>query len=342
MSPTRRALLRTVATASSAGSLAALAGCLGETIPTGDDESPTPTPTPDPGQVSARDVRFLRWLPDPAATPLRDGYGVQVYDTLTLRARRDDLHPNASDRLQSEARYAGPDERYVDYERVDATVEVGFDAAVALGSFDPDAFRERWTDDRTESRTDRPKTATRTPTDQPESYGEFTLFGTDRVFAVSEDAVVEVERHREGDALTYVKAILDARTDETDYTDGNAYADALLGLVDGPHAMQCYVEAMDGSTSRGFREDVITGGLKSWRFGRETTQFTFGNTYSDADAAADADVAGHLDADRFDVYEGLGVTTEDRLIWADGEVSTDQFDFLSPGGPGDGVHTPNG
>jgi hypothetical protein len=36
------------------------------------------------------------------------------------------------------------------------------------------------------------------------------------------------------------------------------------------------------------------------------------------------------------------VTTDGRLVWADGEVSTAEFDFLSPGGPGDGVHTPNG
>jgi hypothetical protein len=43
-------------------------------------------------------------------------------------------------------------------------------------------------------------------------------------------------------------------------------------------------------------------------------------------------VAGHLDADRFDVYAGLDVTTDGRLVWADGEVSTAEFDFLSPGG----------
>ena len=105
--------------------------------------------------------------------------------------------------------------------------------------------------------------------------------------------------------------------------------------------MECYVEAMDGSSSRGFREEVITGGLKSWRFGPETTQFTFGNTYPDEESAADSDVASHLDADRFGVYEGLDVTTDGRLVWADGEVPTAEFDFLAPGGPGDGVHTPN-
>jgi hypothetical protein len=219
VSPTRRALLARTATALSTGSLAALAGCLGETVPAGDDESPTPTPTPDPVDVSARDVRFLRWLPDPTSTPLRDGYGVQVFDTLTLRARRDAVHPNASERLLSEARYAGPDERYVDYERVDATVGVGFDAAVALGSFDTDAFRERWTDGRTGSHTDTPRTATRTPrtatrtpTADPESYGEFTLFGTERVFAVSEDAVVDVEHRREGDTLTPTRTPPPTRT----------------------------------------------------------------------------------------------------------------------------------
>lgn len=309
-------------------------------MPAGGDTE-TPEPTSDPVDTSGRAVGFRRWLPTPESSPLRDGYGVRVFDALSIRERRDALHPNAYERLQSEVGYAGPSDRYVDYTTVDATISVGFDAAVALGSFDPEAFRERWTDDRSASRTDTPKTATRTATAEPEPYGEFTLFGTEHVYAVSEDAILEVDRHREGDAREYAKAILDTRTDDTDYTDGNAYADLLLGLVDGPHAMECYVEAMDGSTSRGFREDVITGGLKSWRFGPETTRFTFGNTYPDEGAAADSDVQAHLDADRFGVYEGLDATTEGRLVWADGEAPTAEFDFLSPGGPGDGVTTPN-
>lgn len=58
-----------------------------------------------------------------------------------------------------------------------------------------------------------------------------------------------------------------------------------IGTLDEADAVWCYPEAMDESTSRGFRTDYITGGRKAWLFGSETTHLTFANTYPDAEAA---------------------------------------------------------
>ena len=353
VSPTRRALLDRTAVALSGGALASLADCLDDPVPGGGapatDDSPTPddeTATAEPdGTAPGSEVAFERWLPTPETTPIRDGYGVQAFDVATLRERRDALHENASERLQSEWRWAGPDERFVPSDDVTATVEVGFDAAVALGSFDPSAFRERYRSAQQPEGTASPTDSTPPPTSDPERYAGFDLYGTDRLFAVSEDAILEVGHRREDDSRAYAEAILDARTEETaNYPAGNAYVEALLGVVDGPHVLKCYPEAMDGSTSRGFRKEAITGGIRAWRFGPETTHLTFGYTYADDETAADSDLASYLEAesDRFGVYDGLDVRTDGRLVWADGDAPTAEFDHLSPGGPDEGVHTENG
>ncbi len=116
----------------------------------------------------------------------------------------------------------------------------------------------------------------------------------------------------------------------------------MLGLVEDPHALTCYPEAIDGSSSRGFRRDVITGGLKSWRFEGETTRLTLAYTYPDDALAKNADLEAYLDSqsDRFGGYEGLDVEREGRMVWTEGTIPTAEFDCLSPGGPGDSVHTP--
>ena len=351
MSPTRRALLNRTALTISGATLASLAGCLGRSVPAGTDNpdetsSATPTSRPDDRTDSASETDFERWLPDPTTTtPLRDGYGVRYFDAATIRERQDSLHENAYERLGNELSNAGPSTGYVDEDDVDTTLGFGFDTSVALGSFDPGEFEARYADEqRSHGTVTTTSAATATPVPEPERYAGFDIYGTDHVFAVSEDAIVEVGHVHEASALEYAKAVIDAPGTESTYSDGNEYVNAMLGLVDEPHALKCYPEAMDGSTARGFREDVITGGLKSWRFGSETTRLTFAYTYPDAEAAKSADLEAYIESEsaRFGAYEGLGVRTEGRLVWTEGTVPTAEFDYLSPGGPGDGVHTPNG
>jgi hypothetical protein len=148
----------------------------------------------------------------------------------------------------------------------------------------------------------------------------------------------------EGDGIDYAKAIIDATTSGTgQYADGNEYVASMFSTVDAPHALWCFPEATDGSTMRGFRADDITGQLKAWRFGAETTHLTFANTYVDAATAESGELAAFVDAEseRFGAYDGLDVETEGRLAWTDGTIPTGEFDHLSAGGPAEGVTTPN-
>ncbi|RDI72312.1 hypothetical protein [Halopelagius longus] len=348
MPRTRRNVLQMTALALGGSGLTSLAGCLGGTA--GTDETATDGPTTAPSTDDGSDESgesFREWLIDPTNTPLRDGYGIVYHDVAAIRERRDAIHENAYERLKSEMLREAPARNLLDTEDVSATLSLDFEAKIAFGSFDPDAFGERLAEkwNARATSTDEPTTPTRTPRPEPEEYRGFRLFGDRRVYAVSEDIVLLVSTmgRRDGDSLERARAILDARLDgETRYPDGNEYVGAMLGLVEETHALTCYPEAMDGSSSRGFRKDVITGGLKSWRFGPQTTEFTFANTYPDAKAAKNAEFEAYVESDRFDPYDGLDVTTDGKMVWTKGTIPTGEFDHLSPGGPGDSVHTANG
>jgi hypothetical protein len=341
---TRRDILQTTALAFGGSALTSLAGCLGGstgTAETATDKQATTT------SIDETSESFHEWLIDPTNTPIRDGYGVIYHDVAGIRKRRNAIHENAYERLEAEMLRHVPARELLDLGDVSATLSLDFEAEIAFGSFDPHVFEERLTEEwNTRSTpTGQPTTATRTPPPESEQYRGFRLFGDRRVYAVSESVVLLVSMMRDGDSLERAKAILDARLDaKTRYPDSNEYVDAMLGLVENTHALTCYPEAMDGSTSRGFRKDVITGGLKSWRFGSKMTQFTFANTYHDAEAAENAEFDAYLESesDRFDPYKGLDVMTDDQMVWIEGTIHTGEFDYLSPGGPSDGVHTANG
>lgn len=345
MPRSRRTLLKSTALALSTGPLASIAGCLSSRpLRSGNDQhDPSRTDRPDETGSPA----FTDWLPDPSTTLLRDGYGVRYFDIASIRAHQDAIHDNAYDRLETAMRRPVPN-KYIDVANVEASVAIDHVMRFALGSFDPEAFGERLTSDdqsSTDSSSRSPTTATRTPWSEPERYQGFDLYGSEYVYAVSEDAVMEVSPMGEGgDAIAHVKAIIDApRADTSQYVDANEYAAAMLGIDDAPHAVWCYPEAMDGSTSRGFRDDRITGGLKSWLFDAETTSLTFANTYADAETATRAKLEAYIEdeSDRFGSYDGLDVMAEERMVWTEGTIPTNEFDFLAPGGPSDGVHTPN-
>lgn len=348
MPRSRRALLKAAALTLGSGTIASTAGCLkgssaGRSTP---EQSPTPT-RPAAGFDAATALDVTQWLPDPTTTPLRDGYGVRYFDIAAIRRHRPAIHENAYARLKSEMLRPVP-ARLVNRADVDATVAIDFLADLTYGSFDPAAVAERLTRSRgataTTTATDTPRTPTRTPWPDAERYRGFELYGTERVYAISETAVLAVAPMREADALAVAKAIIDTHAEETSqYPAGNAYVASLFDLVETPHALWCYPEAMDGSTERGFRADAITGELKAWRYGPDTTRLTFANTYVDAETAASGELSSFLDsnAGRFGPYEGLEVTVEGRLAWTAGTIATGQFDFLAPGGPADGVHTPN-
>ncbi|SDX91328.1 hypothetical protein [Halobellus clavatus] len=78
--------------------------------------------------------------------------------------------------------------------------------------------------------------------------------------------------------------------------------------------------------------DDSTGHPEAWQFGRETTRLTFDNTYVDAATAASGELANSLDreSDRFEPYDGLDVSVEGRLAWADGTAPTGSFDHSLP------------
>ena len=366
MPRSRRTLLKTTGLALGSGTLASVAGCLGVSS-TGDNRSPDDTSTSETptgnesstdesstsapsGGTEAKD--FVQWLPDPTATALRDGYDFQYFDIDGIRSLQETIHETAYSRLETQMLRRVPRE-YVDETAVDAAMEIGHTSRVAFGSFDPEAFREKLTRDRQSSPTSStrtatpatttPATATPTTRPEPERYRGFDLYGTDFVYAVSEDVLMEVApMGRDEDAVAYAKAIINAPAAETSqYVDANEYVAAMTEVVDDTHALWCYPEAMDGSTSRGFRKDVITGQLKSWRFGTETTRLTFANTYPDAEAAESGELQNFVESesDRFGAYDGLDVKTEGRLAWTDGTIPTAEFDHLSPGGPGTGVTT---
>lgn len=359
MPPSRRALLRSTGLAFAGGTLASLAGCTGtpSTGADGPQDSPARTDTrspcaavvpatdPTPTDGSEPSAAFTAWLPAPAETPFRDGYGFSYYDVAAICARRSVLHENALEKL--ERQMLGPVAgRYVNTADITATLAVG-DTHVTLGSFDPVAVGRRITHDHHSATiSDRTTTTpTQTPLPAPRKHRGFEIYGTEPAYAVSEDAVLWTPfSAADANAAYITEAVIDARAGETDrYADGNAYVAAMLGAVDRPHSLRCYPEAMDGSTSRGFREDIITGRLEAWRFGPETTHLTFGNTYPDAETATREELAGYIEreSDRFGVYSGLDVRTDGRLVWTDGTVPTGRFDHLAPGGPEDGVTTPD-
>lgn len=349
--PSRRSLLRSTAAALGTCTLTSVAGCLdsfGADEPAPDDRSPTDTDTVTGSPGSDGHPSFTRWLPDPTSTPLRDGYSVTYYDVDGIRSRRESLHENAYEWFST--RMLGHLSTEVDVRsQVEATILIGFGARLVLGSFDPAAVGERITnmgEDRGTPSGRTPTTPTRTPWDDPETYGGFDLYGDgdDHLWAVSEDAVLRVMAPvGETSAGEMGKAIVDATDDGSRrYPDGNAYVDAMLGTVGDPDFARCYPEAMDGSSSRGFREDVITGQLEAWRFGADTTRLTFANTYPDAETATADRLRTFLESngDRFDPYDGLEVRTDGRLVWTTGTTPTGKFDLLTPGGPDDGVTTP--
>jgi hypothetical protein len=214
---------------------------------------------------------FTQWLPDPTTTSLRDGYEVLYFDIGSIRARQESIHETAYARLERQMLRAVPRE-YIDVTDVDAAIRIE-DARLALGSFDPEAVERKLTSDRrsspaTSTRTS--TTATQTTRPEPEQYRGFDLYGTESVYAVSEDVLMEVSPFGVGetDAVEYTKAIIDASTPETrQYADSNEYVAAMTDIVDDTHAFWCYPEAMNGKMSRGFRKDSITGKLQSWRFG---------------------------------------------------------------------------
>ncbi|WP_231187566.1 hypothetical protein [Haladaptatus sp. DYF46] len=342
MSPSRRTFLKSTGLTLSSGMLASAAGCLTDSS-AGGNSSPTESTTSNQsGGTDARD--FTRWFPDPTTTPLRDGYGIRYFDIASIRARKDSIHDNSYARLRAQMLRPVPGE-YVDETAVDATVAIDFVMQLALGSFDPEAIGEKITTDRQSSVTTSARsstTATRTTRPEPERYKGFDLYGTEYVYAVSKDALMVVSPMVDGDAVEYTKAIIDTRAAKTNqYADSNGYVAAMLGVVDAPHALWCYPEAMDGSTSRGFRKDVITGELKSWRFGAETTHLTWANTYPDTETAESGELTEYIEAesDRFGAYEGLDVKTKGRMAWAGGTIPTGEFDHLSPRGPGDSITT---
>ncbi|MFH5800504.1 hypothetical protein [Haladaptatus sp. CMAA 1911] len=342
MSPSRRTFLKTTSLTLSSGMLASIAGCLSDSSASGNSSPTEPTTSNQSDEASPPD--FTQWLPDPTTTPLRDGYGFQYFNIADIRAHQDAIHENAYSRLENQIRLPVPSE-YIDVTAIDATVEIDFAIQLALGSFDPGAVGEQLINDRqssTTASTQTPTTATRTTWSEPERYKGFDLYGTDLVYAVSENALMAVSPMHEGDAVENTKAIIDTRATETSqYVDGNEYVAAMLGVVDDPHALWCYPEAMDGSTSRGFRKDIITGQLKSWQFGTKTTHLTWANTYPDTETAESGELSEYIESesDRFGAYEGLDIKTEGRMAWTDGTIPTKEFDHLSPRGPGDGITT---
>lgn len=342
MPRSRRTLLKSTGLALGGGSLASIAGCLSDSW-TASDANPDESVTSNPSEGTAV-TEFTQWLPDPATTPLRDGYGFRCFDVTGVRDHQDSIHEDAYSRLETQMLHPVPSE-YVDVTAVDASLQIDHVMQMALGSFDPEAFGEELTNDRESSTADStrsPTTATRTPWPEPERYQGFDLYGTEYVYAVSEDVLMVVSPMREADAVEYTKAIIDARAAETSqYADSNEYVAAMIGVVDDVHALWCYPEAMDGSTARGFRKDVITGELRSWRFGTETTRLTFANTYPDTETAESGELKEYIESEshRFGPYDGLDVKTEGRLAWTDGTIPTKEFDHLSAGGPGDRVHT---
>ena len=351
MPRTRRTLLRTAGLALGSGTLASIAGCLSD--PSDGTESP-PDTTSTPNQSEQTTMPdFARWLPDPTDTPLRAGYDVLYFDLEGIRSHQDAIHENAYARLKEEMLRPVSDD-LEDVTAVDAALRIE-EIPVALGSFDPEAFGERLISDsqsstgttvqRSPTATQSPETA-QSPTKTPywakqERYKGFEFYGTEFVYAVSEEALLLAGPLR-GDPIQRLKAVIDASKGETShYTDSNEYVSSMLGVVDDPHALWCYPNAMDGSSSNAFRNDIMTGLLKSWQFGGETTQLTWATTYPDAETAESGDLSDYIESesDRFGAYDGLNVKVEGLMTWADGTIPTAEFDFLTAGDASGGVTT---
>ncbi|KZN23854.1 hypothetical protein A4G99_13505 [Haladaptatus sp. R4] len=364
----RRTLLKTTGLAVSSGTLASIAGCLGDSSDggSGSGEQSTADPTTSDESTTDQSAKtsppdFAKWLPDPTKTPLRDGYGILYFDIAGIRDQQDTMHENAYARLKKEMLRPVPS-NYIDVADVHTSIKIDFfgGAKLALGSFDPETVGEKFTGSgKSSATTSGSSTTTRATTMQtsttatgptwsdPVQYHGFDLYGDSMIYAVSEDVMMKVypptnQDGTTGDTVELTKMIIDAATTETShYVDSNEYVSSMLGVVDNPDALWCYPEAMDGSDSRGFRKDVITGELKSWRFGSETTHLTFADTYPDEETAKNGELANHIESQsrRFGSYDGLDVEVDGLMAWADGTIPTNEFDHLSAGGPSDGVHT---
>lgn len=349
MPRSRRTLLKTAGFIFGSGTLVSISGCLSDP-PAGSDNSttdPSTSTTSDSSEkTAATDV--TKWLPNPQKTPVRDGYGFLYFDIAGIRSHQKSLHENAYSRLEKQMLRPLWRREYVDVAAVDAAMDIDH-ISVTFGSFDPEAVVEKLTKDWQSSNTTSTQTATTTAESswsKPEAYKGFDLYGSDLVYAISEDVLIKaspmVSPMGDGDTSEYVKAVIDAPADESShYGDGNEYVAEMMGAVDDPDALWCYPEAMDGSTSRGFRKDVITGELKSWRFESKTTHLTWANTYPDAEMAEGGELATYIqsESDRFGAYEGIEVTVEGKLAWTDGTIPTEAFDHLAPGGPDDSITT---
>ncbi|WP_267640542.1 hypothetical protein [Haloarchaeobius amylolyticus] len=344
----RRSLLRTTGLSLAGGALASLSGCIGESF-TSDGGGTTDDPSTDTGTATDTTTdasdrpgstgtppALAQWLPSPADSPYHDGYGVAYHDLAAIEAQKEVLHENAHERLLTEASRASRVKALDDYDLgpVDAAMRFGLPGMqVVLGSFDTGAVRDQLTGVR--GTYDDGEEHTGTHLDR---YRGFDLYDTGPVLAVSADAIVTTGYTPEEEKRAFVEAILDAKAGETDrYADANSYVGALLGLVDDPHALTCYPEAMDGSTTRW--ADGRSGRLRSWTFGSETTELTCAYTYAEAEQASTEQLASRVSADRFEPYDGLEVQKNGEMVWTTGTLPTNEFDYLSPGGPGDGVHT---
>lgn len=192
MPRSRRTLLRTAGLALSSGTIASMAGCLSDPS-IGSESHPDNTSTANQSKrTTAPD--FARWLPDPTKTPLRDGYEILYFDLKGIRSHQDAIHENAYDRLKTQMLRPIPSD-HIDVTAVDVALSFD-DVQLVLGSFDPEAFGEKLTSDSRSStattmqssETTQSTTATESYWAEQERYKGFDLYGTEYVYAVSEDA----------------------------------------------------------------------------------------------------------------------------------------------------------
>lgn len=355
MPRSRRTLLKTAGLALSGGTLASFAGCLSDSSDGAESTSDTTsTTTSRPTQSEPTSMPdFARWLPDPTEAPLRAGYDVLYFDLEGIHTHRDAIHENAYTRLEEEMLRPVSDD-LEDVTTVDATLQIDR-MPVALGSFDPEAFGEQLnsgSQSSTETTVQRPPTPTESPETvqsptktsywaKQEGYKGFEFYGTEFIYAISEEALLLAGPLR-GDPIERLKAIIDASEGVTShYADSNEYVSSMLGVVDDSHALWCYPNAMDGSSSNAFRNDIMTGLLKSWQFGPETTQLTWATTYPDAETAESGDLSDYIESEsaRFGAYDGLDVKIDGLMAWTDGTIPTKEFDFLTAGKASGGVTT---
>lgn len=349
MPRSRRALLKTAGFTLGSGTLASMSGCLSDS-PAGSDNTTTnssssSSSTPDPSEKPTA-TEAMQWIPNPQNAPLRDGIDFLYFDIASIRSKQEYMHENAYSQLETEMLRPVWRREYVNVAAVDAVMTIGH-INVIFGSFDREAIAENISPDSQSSSSNTTSTQTTGPSwSEPESYEGFDLYGSSLIYAISEDVLIDaspmVSPTRDDPTTVYVKTVIDAPSGDSGYyDDGNEYVAAMMGVVEDPDALWCYPEAMDGSTSRGFRKDVITGGLQSWRFGSETTHLTWANTYPDAETAESGELADYIqsESDRFGAYNGIDVTVEGNLAWTTGTIPTEDFNNLMAGDPDEGNTT---